>query len=73
MIDDRSSISFLQEYPRQLLIDAAEVSKVRIKIDLKDVPLYKRNLAVSFERCFDLINVDAAASMMKILNEFNPK
>ena len=63
----------LKEYPRQLLIDAAEVSKTRIKIDLKEVPLYKRDLAVSFERCFNLINVDAAASIIKILNELNPK
>ena len=63
----------LKEYPRQLLIDAAEVSKTRIKIDLKEVPLYKRDLAVSFERCFNLIIVDAAASIIKILNELNPK
>ena len=63
----------LKEYPRQLLIDAAEVSKTRIKIDLKEVPLYKRDLAVSFERCFGLINEEAAVSIIKILNELNPK
>ena len=36
----------LKEYPKQILIDAAEMSKIRIKIDLKDNPLYKRDLAV---------------------------
>ena len=61
----------LKPYPRQLLIDAAEVSKIRIKIDLKDVPLYKRDLAVAFERHFDQIDEDAAESIMKILNEAN--
>ena len=59
----------LKPYPRQLLIDAAEVSKIRIKIDLKDVPLYKRDLAVAFERHFDQIDEDAAESIMKILND----
>ena len=59
----------LKPYPRQLLIDAAEVSKTRIKIDLKEVPLYKRDLAVAFEKHFDQIDEDAAESIMKILNE----
>ncbi len=59
----------LKEYSRQILIDAAEASKIRIKIDLKGVPLYKRDLAVTFERCFDRIDEDAAESIMKILNE----
>jgi hypothetical protein len=63
----------LKPYPRQLLIDAAEASKIRIKIDPKDVPLYKRDLAVTFERCFDQIDENAAESIIKILNEVNPK
>ena len=63
----------LKEYPRQLLIDAANVSKIRIRIDLKGVPLYKRDLAVAFERCFDRIDEDAAESIMKILNESLPE
>ena len=63
----------LRPYPRQLLIDAAEASKIRIKIDLKDAPLYKRDLAVTFERCFDQIDENAAESIIKILNEVNPK
>ncbi len=58
----------LKPYPRQLLIDAAEASKIRIKIDLKGVPLFKRDLAVAFEKNFDEINEDAAQSIMKILN-----
>ena len=72
-IDILSDHYHLKEYPRQLLIDAAEISKTRIKIDLKEVPLYKRDLAVSFEKCFDLINEDTAAFTMKILNELNLK
>ncbi len=58
----------LKPYPRQILEDAAEASKIRIKIDLKGVPLYKRDLAVAFEKCFDDIDEGAAESIMKILN-----
>ena len=58
----------LKEYPRQLLIDAADVSKIRIKIDLKSVPLYKRDLAVAFEKSFDQIDENTAEFIMKILN-----
>ena len=63
----------LKEYPGQQLIDAADVSKIRIKIDLKDVPLYKRDLAVAFEKNFDQIDENTADSIMKILGEINPK
>lgn len=63
----------LKEYPRQNLIDAAEASKIRIKIDLKGRTLYKRDLAVAFEKHFDLIDEDAARSIMRILSELNPK
>ena len=62
----------LKEYPRQILIDAAEASKIRIKIDLKGVPLYKRDLAVAFEKSFDQIDEDAAQSIMDILSGLNP-
>ncbi len=72
-IDILTDYYHLKEYPRQILIDAAEASKVKIKIDLKGVPLYKRDLAVSFEKCFDLINENAAQSIMSILSELNPK
>ena len=67
-IDILTEYYHLKPYPRQLLTDAAEASKIRIKIDLKGVPLYKRDLAVTFEKCFDQINEDAAESIMKILN-----
>ena len=63
----------LKPYPRHLLIDAAEVSKIRIKIDLKGVPLYKRDLAIAFEKHFDQIDEDAAESIIKVLNEANLK
>ena len=56
----------LKEYPRQQLIVAAEASKIRIKMDLKCVPNYKRDLAVSFERSFDLIGEDAAQPIMSM-------
>ncbi len=62
----------LKEYPRQILIDAAEASKIRIKIDLKGKPLYKRDLAVAFEKQFDQIDEDAAQSIMDILSGLNP-
>jgi len=68
-IDILSDHYHLKPYPRQMLIDAAEVSKVRIRIDLKDVPLYKRDLAVAFEKHFDQINENTAESILKILNE----
>ena len=62
----------LKEYPRQILIDAAEASKIRIKIDLKGKPLYMRDLAVAFEKQFDQIDEDAAQSIMDILSGLNP-
>ena len=67
-VDILTDYYHLKPYPRQLLIDAAEASKIRIKIDLKGVPLYKRDLVVAFEKNFDEINEDAAESIMKILN-----
>ena len=68
-IDTLTDHYHLKPYPRQLLIDAANISKIQIKIDLKGVPLYKRDLAVTFEKCFDQIDEDTADSIMKILNE----
>ena len=67
-IDILTEYYHLKPYPRQLLIDAAEVSKIRIKIDLKGVPLYKKDLAVAFEKSFDQIDENAAESIIKILN-----
>ena len=59
---------YLKPYPRQILENAAEASKIRIKIDLKGAPLYKRDLAVAFEKSFDQIDEKDARSIMKILN-----
>ena len=67
-IDILTDYYHLKPYPRQLLIDAAEASKIRIKIDLKGVPLYKRELAVAFEKNFDQIDEDTSKSIIKILN-----
>ena len=72
-IDILTDYYHLKPYPRQILENAAEASKIRIKIDLKDVPLYKRDLAVAFEKHFDQIDEDVAESIMKILNEVNLK
>ena len=58
----------LKPYPRQILEDAAEASRIRFKIDLKGVPLYKTELAVAFEKSFDQIDEDTAESIMMILN-----
>ena len=71
-IDILTNYYKLKEYPRQILIDAAEASKIRIKIDLKGKPLYKRDLAVAFEKQFDQIDEDAAQSIMDILSGLNP-
>ena len=68
-IDILTDYYHLKSYPRQILENAAEASKIRIKIDLKGVPLYKRDLAVAFEKRFDNINEDTAESIMKMLNE----
>ena len=67
-IDIITDYYHLKSYPRQIMEEAAEASKVRIKIDLKGVPLYKRDLAVTFEKCFDQIDENEAESIMKILN-----
>lgn len=72
-IDILTEYYHFKEYPRQILIDAAEASKIRVKLDLKGVPLYKRDLAVAFEKHFDQIDEDVAESIMKILNEVNLK
>ena len=68
-IDILTDYYHLKPYPSQLLVDAAEVSKIRIKIDLKGVPLYKRDLAVTFEKHFNQIDEEDARLIMKILNE----
>ncbi len=63
----------LKPYPRQILEDAVKASKIRIKIDLKGVPLYKRELAVAFEKNFDQIDEDTAEYIIKILGEVHSK
>lgn len=67
-IDILTKYYHLKSYLRQILEEAAEASKIRIKIDLKGAPIYKRDLAVTFEKRFDQIDEDAAESIMKILN-----
>ena len=58
---------------RRRAVNALENQNLTAQIDLKGVPLYKRDLAVTFERCFDQIDENAAESIIKILNEVNPK
>ena len=57
----------LKPYPRQLLEDAARVSRNRIRISLPGQPNYRRDLAVSFEDHFDQIDEDISQTMMNLM------
>ena len=59
----------LKPYPRQLLEDAAKVSRNFIRISLTGQPNYRRDLAVSFEDYFDQIDEDISQMMMNLMNE----
>ena len=61
----------LKPYPRQLLEDAAKVSRNFVRISLVGQPNYRRDLAVTFERCFDQIDEDTATGMMKLMKDDN--
>ena len=70
-IDIISDHYHLKPYPRKLLEDAARVSRNFIRISLTGQPNYRRDLAVSFEDCFDQIDEDTATDMMKLMNDEN--
>ncbi len=66
-IDILTKYYHLKSYLRQILEEAAEASKIRIKIDLKGKPNYKRDLAVAFEDSFDQIDEETAKMIMELL------
>ena len=57
-IDIITDYYHLKPYPRQILEEAAALSKTRIQIILREVPNYKRILAIKFEKYFDQIDED---------------
>ena len=59
----------LKPYDRQILEDAASLSKTRIQIILREVPNYKRILAIKFEKYFDQIDEDTSEKIISIIEE----
>ena len=62
----------LKPYPRQILEEAAELSKTRIQIILREVPNYKRILAIKFEKYFNHIDKDTADKILAIIDDGLP-
>ena len=59
----------LKPYPRQILEDVAALSKTRIQIILRQVPNYKRILAIKFEKYFDQIDEDTAEKIISLIDK----
>ena len=59
----------LKPYPRQILEDAAALSKTRIQIILRQVPNYKRILAIKFEKYFDQIDEETADKIIALIEK----
>ena len=59
----------LKPYPRQILEDAAALSKTRIQIILRQVPNYKRILAIKFEKYFDQIDEEIAEKIISLIDK----
>ena len=59
----------LKPYPRQILEEAAALSKTRIQIILRQVPNYKRILAIKFEKYFDQIDEDTADKIIALIEK----
>ena len=59
----------LKPYPRQILEEAATLSKTRIQILLREVPNYKRILAIKFEKYFDQIDEDTADKIIALIEK----
>ncbi len=62
----------LKPYPRQILEDAASLSKTKIQIILRQVPNYKRILAIKFEKYFDQIDEETADKIIALVEESLP-
>ena len=71
-IDILTDCYHLKPYHRQILEDAAALSKTRIQIILREVPNYKRILAIKFEKYFDQIDEDTAEKIISIIEESLP-
>ena len=59
----------LKPYPRQILEEAAALSKTRIQIILRQVPNYKRILAIKFEKYFDQIDEETADKIVALIDK----
>ena len=59
----------LKPYPRQILEEAAALSKTRIQIVLRQVPNYKRILAIKFEKYFDQIDEEIADKIVALIDK----
>ena len=59
----------LKPYPRQILEEAAALSKTRIQIILRKVPNYKRILAIKFEKFFDEIDEETADKIISLIEK----
>lgn len=59
----------LKPYPRQNLEEAAALSKTRIQIILRQVPNYKRILAIKFENYFDEIDEETADKIVALIEK----
>ena len=59
----------LKPYPRQTLEEAAALSKTRIQIILRQVPNYKRILAIKFEKYFDQIDEETADEIIALIEK----
>ena len=59
----------LKPYPRQILEDAAALSKTRIQIILRQVPNYKRILAIKFDKYFDQIDEETADKIVALIDK----
>ncbi len=62
----------LKPYPRQILKEAAAMSKTRIQIILRQIPNYKRILAIKFEKYFDQIDEEKTNKILDILEDGLP-
>lgn len=68
-IDILANHYHLKPYPRQILEDAAALSKTRIQILLREVPNYKRILAIKLEKNFDQIDEETADKIIALIEK----
>ena len=59
----------LNEQEKADLLNAIELSKTQVKVNLVSASNSQRNLAVQFQRSFDKLDDDTAAAIIKLLNK----